>query len=47
VVELVVQKLVVAGKAGRERERKTIETGAVGLVFGRLWTLFSLPLGHQ
>jgi hypothetical protein len=46
-VDLVAEKLVVAGTAGRERERKTAETGAEGLVFGRLLTRFSPFSGHQ
>ena len=31
----------------RERERKTIETGAEGLVFGRFWTCFFPPSCHE
>jgi hypothetical protein len=38
---------LVAGTAGREREKKTAETGAEGLVFGRLWTPFSSCSGHE
>ena len=38
---------LVAGTAERERERKTAETGAEGLVFRRLWTPISPLLGHE
>jgi len=52
VVELMMKKLVVSLVGGwideeRERERKTAETGAEGLVFRRLWTPISPPLGHE
>jgi len=38
---------LVSGTAGRERERKTTETGVEGLVFRRLWTRFFPPSGHE
>jgi len=31
----------------RERDRKTAETVAVGLVFGRFWTQIFPPLRHE
>jgi hypothetical protein len=46
-VERQVMRVVVAEAVERERERKTAETWAEGLVFGQLWTRVSPPSGHQ
>jgi hypothetical protein len=51
-VEMMMEKLVVALVGGwnggeGEGERKNCRNGAERLVFGRLWTRFSPPSGHQ
>ena len=44
---LLMVELVVAGMAGREKERKSCRNRAERLVFGRLWTRFSPSSDHQ